>query len=191
MPARSQTRRVARRTRTGTWVTTTTIGTADNAPADADPSPHDLTAALETAIGRDIVGATFVRAIGEIQLVVTPSAAAPTFTRALLAFGIMWGSEDHITDASPTATVPNPFDDDYPWLWRRFRNVNFAAQATTAGAGTDRYNSYIPIVLRRRAKQPSPKHKLWLIGALNSAGQGNLTSGVNFSYMVNCGFAVG
>lgn len=182
-------RRYSRAARSGSWFTNTVVDTTAVLPTDGDPNAIDLSSPAETVLGNEFNGVTHVRTTGEIQLVVTATAGAPTFTRAFVGVGLIWAPADFITTDTAVASNPNPFDDAYQWIWRRFRNINFAAPATVAGAGTNLYNSYIPMVVRRRVRQPSSKHSLWLVGALNSAGQANIGS-LNMSFIALTGYHI-
>lgn len=175
---------------TGTWVSDTIVdATVNLALAAATPIAKSLSATIETEIGRDLMGASLHRLMGELQLVITPSAAAPTFTRGFAGFGILWESEDHLTDDLTDAAVPSPFDDSYRWLWRRFRQFNFAATNTAANSDADKIRNYIPIMFRGNSPQPTSKHRLWLCSELTNVGQANLSS-VTFGMMVNVGMRV-
>lgn len=196
MPVRSSSRYVRRaaavsrprfRRSEGAWVSDTIVdATVNLALAAATPIAKSLTAAIETEIGQDIRGATLHRLMGELQLVITPTAASPTFTRGFAGFGILWESEDMLTDDLTDARVPSPFDDSYRWIWRRFRQFNFAATNTTANSDADKIRNYVPVMFRGASKQPTSKHRLWLCSELTNVGQANLGS-VTFGVMVNVG----
>lgn len=192
MPVRSRRYPVRYRTRRqypGSFLTGTTFGTSDELDQDNDPKPHDISAIIESTSGRDLIQATHVRTQGQISLSITATAAAPTFTRALTGFGITWISEDHVTDSTGAAIVPSPFDDAYNWLWRKFRIINYAATSTTAGSDKDKWPYLINVNLKRRSRQPSPKHRLFFVTQLSANGVSNITN-INAAWVLETGIVL-
>lgn len=114
---------------------------------------------------------------------------ANTFTRGLVGFGLLWAPEDFITNETPVASNPNPFDDAYRWLWRRYNLFNYAAPSTVAGDGKNLYQYHRSLVCNVRSTQPSPKHRLWFAQALSTSGQGNITS-IGTVFALNTGLVL-
>lgn len=173
--------------RSGAWASAVTTQTALTLTAATGPSPVDLSAAVETALGRELIDATFVRASGEINLVIGATASG-TFTRGFFGFGLLWAPADFIATGTAASDVPSPFNDDYHWIWRKFRNVSYLASSTSSGADTDRYNNRISVLVRRRIKQPSRQFSLWLIGEHLNSGIANITS-VSYNSVLQVGMA--
>lgn len=175
MPARSPRRTLGRTTRRqypGSFITATTIGTSDSIDA-TNPKPHDISAAVVTSASRNLINATHVRTTGQIALTIQAS-TANVYTRGIFGFGLTWINSDMVSDGTAAADVPSPFDDDVAWLWRKFRIINYEATSTVSGADHDKFPYLINITCRTRSAQPTPKHALYLVMALNTNGQANL-----------------
>lgn len=182
----TRTRRSTRSRVPRTYATTLDFG---NALPAGTPHPIDISAALETVLGRELHRSTVRTVRGYTNIVVNP-AAANTFTRARVGIGIMWMPTDLVTDGTAAANVPDPLGDEYRWPYRRMVPISYMPTAAVAGSDIDRYKgSAIPIRLSARLQQPDGKHALFFVASYDSTSAANITS-ITFDIAVQVGAEV-
>lgn len=165
----------------------TTVDQGNSLPVDTVYAVN-LSDAVETVSGRELVRSTVRTIRGRLALTITPT-AANTFTRARVAGGIAWAPDDLITGDNVDVDHLNPLNDEYDWVWRHLWMINYAPERAVAGDRINDYGGLISLYSNRARKQPSVKHGLYLFMGRDDSDDANITS-INFSVQATVGIVV-